>query len=102
MNKTSLLITLLPLLFLTGCAGDQRTLAERARDSRLAILNPAIIRQGALASTAATSTDNDSSLPPDSTEKTKCKDHDRPGDKGCKREHDDDKHNDDKHDQGSH
>ena len=48
MNKTSLLITLLPLLFLTGCAGDQRTPAERARDSRLAILNPAIIRHGAL------------------------------------------------------
>ena len=93
MNNFPLPVTLLALLLLTGCAGESHTLAERARDSRLAVLQPQILVPGALASTAsATSTDNDNPVPPDCPEKKQCQDHNRHGDKACKCEHDDDRH----------
>ena len=99
MNKTTLLITLLPPLLFAGCVTDQRTVAERARDSRLAILKPNMISQSAPVSSAPTD-DNSSPpegpAPPDCQEKKKCRDQDRNGDKACKCEHDD------KHDKGSH
>ena len=93
MNKTPLPITLLPLLFFAGCAAENHTLAEQARDSRLAVMQPQILVPGALESTApASSTDNDSSIPSDCPEKKKCEDNNRHGDKACKCERDDDKH----------
>ena len=92
MNKTTLLITLLPPLLFAGCVTDKRTVAERDRDSRLAILKPNMIAQSAPVSSAPMD-DNSSSpdcpAPPDK----KCRDHDKNGDKACKREHDD-KYND--------
>ena len=93
MNHTLLSVALLPLFLPAGCAVENPARAERARDARLAILQPARLTQGPRETTAApTSTDCDNPAPPDAAEKKKCQDHDRHGDKPGKCEHDSDKH----------
>lgn len=93
MNKTRLLIILPPLLFGPGCTVENPALAERARDARLAIMQPARLAQGPRESAAdPASTNDDTPAPPDVAEKKKCDDHDRRGDRSGKCEHDGAKH----------
>ena len=93
MNKTLLLTILPPLLLGPGCAVENPALAERARDARLAIMQPARLAQGRRESAAdPASTSDDTPAPPDAEEKKKCDDHDRRGDKSGRCEHDDAKH----------
>ena len=93
MNKTLLLIILPPLLFGTGCTVENPALAERARDARLAIMQPARLAQGPRESAAdPASTNDDTQAPPDAAEKKKCDDHDRRGDKSGKCERQSTKH----------
>ena len=59
----------------------------------LALLNPQkIVRGGAPTSSADPSAAADDAFPTDSQEKKQCKDDDRHGDKGCKRDRDQGSH----------
>ena len=93
MNKTLLLTILRALLLSPGCTVENPALAERARDARQAIMQPARLAQGPRESAAdPASTNDDTPAPPDAAEKKKCDDHDRRGDKSGRCEHDGAKH----------
>ena len=85
-----------PLLLLAGCVTDHRTAEDRARDSRLAIMQPSLVVHSA--PPRAASAGDDTPSPEIPSEKEKCKQHEQHPDKKCPREHDhDDRQKDDDH-----
>ena len=96
MPKAAFLLLPLPLLLLAGCVTDHRTVEDRARDSRLAIMKPSLVTHSAPPRAAAA--DDDTRPPEIPTENEKCKKHEQHPDKNCPREHDhDDRQKDDDH-----
>ncbi len=101
MHKAAFLLLPLPLLLLAGCVTDHRTVEDRARDSRLAIMQPGVVVRSA--PPRAASSDDDTPSPDLPSETEKCKKHEQHPDKICAREHDhgDRQKDDDHHDKAS-